>query len=96
MVCGRFLLLLPKSSRLQSFFSEKKHSELASSKGWTAARRECQECLEHTHTYTHTQKIAARPEISLGVHTRILLVEALGVHLPQGVEVPESILGLRC
>jgi hypothetical protein len=35
MVCGRFLLLLPKRSRLQSFFSEKKASELASSKGWT-------------------------------------------------------------
>jgi hypothetical protein len=41
MVCGRFLLLLPMRSRLQSFFSEKKASELASSKGWTGVRQEC-------------------------------------------------------
>jgi hypothetical protein len=34
-VWGRFLLLLPNRSKLQSFFSEKKASELASSKGWT-------------------------------------------------------------
>ena len=34
MALGRFLLLLPKRMRLQSFFSEKKESELASSKGW--------------------------------------------------------------
>ena len=41
-VFGRFLLLLPNRSRLESFFSEKKASELASSKGWTVFEREHQ------------------------------------------------------
>ena len=43
MVFGRFLLLLPNRSRLESFFSEKKASELASSKGWTVFEREHQQ-----------------------------------------------------
>jgi len=42
MAFGRFLLLLPNRSRLQSFFSEKKASELASSKGWTVLQQKHQ------------------------------------------------------
>ena len=80
MVCGRFLLLLPKRSRLQSFFSEKKASELASSKGWTVVRQKCQHLVC----------------VVVGglAHTGILLLEALGVCLSQRVQVGESILGL--
>jgi hypothetical protein len=84
MVWGRFLLLLPKRSRLQSFFSEKKASELESSKGWTAMREERQQLSLARYWYSGT-----------AAHTWILLLETLGVHLPQGVEVTEGILGLR-
>jgi hypothetical protein len=87
MVFGRFLLLLPKRSRLQSFFSEKKASELASSKGWTVWGR----------GYQRSGLWLSRGKgvVAAAAHTWVLLDEALGVDLPQGVEVSESILGLQ-
>lgn len=77
------MLLLPKRSRLQSFFSEKKASELASSKGWTMVKRNRQRFVSW-----------ASRSIGTEAHTRILLLEALGVVLPQRIEVGEGILGL--
>jgi hypothetical protein len=83
MLCGRFLLLLPKRSRLQSFFSEKKASELASSKGWTMVEKNRQQLCSW-----------AGRSIGAEAHTGILLLEALGVVLPQRIQVGEGILGL--